>query len=101
MAELQEAERHLSEALGRLEAALAKRLDQAGAYQVPPGPVADLARERDALRRDVAALGAECERLRAAMRAAEDENRALREASAAVASRLDGSISQIDRILEG
>lgn len=101
MAGLDDAERHLNDALERLEAALGKRLDQAGAYQVPVGPIGDLARERDALRRDVAALGAECERLKATVRAAEEENRALREAGAAVASRLDGSISQIDRILEG
>lgn len=99
MAELETAQRHLSDALKRLETALARRLSAAPlGDEDRPFQAAGL--ERDALARDVAALRSECDRLNQALREAEEENRAIRETTDAVARRLDGSIHEIDKLLE-
>jgi len=99
MVTLEQAEHSLDRAFGRLERALNHKLAAAAGGNRAAGSSADLARERDALMRDVAALGAECERLRAALDEARRENQNLREASTTVARRLDGSIAEIDRML--
>lgn len=100
MTELESAERHLGEALRRLENALARRLSRApGADQ--QRVLQEIAAERDALARDVAVLRSECDRLSTALREAQQENWAIREASETVARRLDGSIGEIDRMLQG
>jgi chromosome segregation ATPase len=101
MITLEQAEQSLDHALGRFERALNRKLASAAGGERAAGPPNELARERDALARDVAALGAECERLRAALDEARRENQSLREASTTVAQRLDGSIAEIDRMLEG
>lgn len=98
MATLEEAEKSLNQALERLETALKRRLVKANGGE-PPRSLSGSDQEHDALRRDVAALGTECERLRAELHEVREENRSLREASTTVASRLDGSIAEIDRIL--
>jgi hypothetical protein len=99
MAELEAAERHLNEALARLEAALARRLAATSAGGTSQALQA-VRTERDALGQEVAGLRRECERLSAALREAERENRAIRELTANVARRLDGSIDELDRMLE-
>lgn len=100
MAELETARRHVTEALQRLEAALVRRLSGApgGGSQDHSGT---LSAERDSLSRDVAALRGECERLTMAVREAEKQNQAMRDLTQSVARRLDGPISEIDRLLEG
>ena len=98
MADLDTAQRHLADALTRLEVALNRRL---AARADPGAAIAPLRAERDALATDVAALRSECERLSTALRDAEHENRTIREATESVARRLDGSIDQLDHLLEG
>jgi hypothetical protein len=100
MAELETARRHVSEALERLEAALVRRLSSApgGGSQDNQGVVSA---ERDSLARDVTALRGQCERLTVAVREAEKQNQAMRDLAASVARRMDGPISEIDRLLEG
>jgi hypothetical protein len=100
MAELETARRHVTEALQRLEAALVRRLPSApgGASQDSFGT---LSAERDSLARDVTALRSECERLTMAVREAERQNQTMRDLTESVARRLDGPISEIDRLLEG
>ena len=99
MAELHTAQRHLSDALKRLEAALTRRLSAApvSGYERALDAVTS---ERDALARDVAVLRSECDRLSAALREAEQENQATRQTTDAVVRRLDGSINEIDKLLE-
>lgn len=82
-----------------MEGALSRRLSTA--------PGADLERElhtvvaeRDALARDVAVLRSECDRLSAALREVQEDKRSLQEVTDAVARRLDGSIDELDRMLE-
>lgn len=100
MAELGAAQRHVSEALQRLETALARRL--AGASNAGlEGGLENRNGERDTLAHDVASLRNECDRLNAALHAVEEENRAMREITETVARRLDGPISELDRMLEG
>ena len=104
MAELEAAQRHLTEALRRLESALARRLSATGpAGAVDPGgvEVQNLLAERNALADDVDALRRECERLYGAIDLAERERETARTAAHAVAQRLDGSIAELDRLLEG
>lgn len=100
MAELETAQRHVSEALRRLEAALARRLSSAPNVN-SEGGLDTASAERDTLARDVASLRSECDRLSAALREAEEQNRAMRELTKTVARRLDGPISELDRMLEG
>lgn len=96
MAELGAAQRHVSEALQRLETALARRLSGAS-----NAGFEGTSAERDTLAHDVASLQNECDRLNAALHAVEEENRAMREITETVARRLDGPISELDRMLEG
>ena len=103
MSQLEAAQRHLAQALERLEDALALRL-----AQPPPGTHADYQRafaeitaERNDLARDVRALRSECDRLSAALSAMQRDNDELRAVTGQVARRIDGSIAEIDRLLEG
>jgi hypothetical protein len=103
MSQLEAAQQHLAQALKRLEDALTRRL-----AQPPPGTDADyqqafaqLAAERDDLARDVGALRSECDRLSAALSEIQRERDSLREVTGHVARRIDGSIAEIDRLLEG
>jgi predicted nucleic acid-binding Zn-ribbon protein len=103
MAQLQAAQQHLTEALRRLENALARRLMRVGS-----GTPADYERafatltaERDDLARDVDMLRTECDRLNAALSEVQRDHRSLRDATGHVAQRIDGSIAEIDHLLGG
>ncbi len=98
MSALDVAEQHLTEALSRLEHALAQRLAAADPDQV--AAVAQLALERDTLHSDVKALSEECSRLSEALRAAEQDRDAARRMTGQVAARLDVSIDELDRLIE-
>lgn len=100
MAALEAAERHLSEALRRLEAALSRQLSGGSGTGFQPD-LAAANHEREALARDVAMLRGECDRLTAALRGAEQRNQEIQKVTETVARRLDGSISELDRMLEG
>jgi hypothetical protein len=100
MSQLEAAQQHLVEAL---KDALARRLSQP-----PPGSDAEyeqafaqLAADRDGLARDVGALRRECDRLSAALGEIQRDRDRLRTISGQVARRIDGSIAEIDRLLEG
>ena len=92
MGELEAAQRHLTEALRRLENALALRLGRGSAAI---NGVAD-----PGITSDVDALRDECRRLNAALDQAMRERDAVRETADAVVRRLDGSIDELDRLLE-
>jgi DNA anti-recombination protein RmuC len=100
MAGLETAQRHVTEALQRLESALVRRLSSAPAGGSQTNLEA-LNTERDTLVRDVAQLRGECDRLAAAVREAEEQNQSMRNLTQSVARRLDGPIADIDRLLEG
>jgi chromosome segregation ATPase len=95
MAELEAAQRHLSNALQRLQTALEHR--SPGATDV----LAQAGGQRDDLTRHVGVLRSECDRLSAALSEAQRDNENLRRVSIQVAKRLDSSIAEIDRLLEG
>ncbi len=97
MSELETAQQHLEQALQRFEDALARRLTVAGGEE----GMAQLSSERDNWARDVGALRAECDRLGTALSEAEREQQSLRAVSEDVAQRLDGSIDELNRLLEG
>jgi chromosome segregation ATPase len=103
MSQLQAAQQHLEAALSRLESALARRLDlpESGAPPDYGKRLAALTAERDELARDVGMLRSECDRLSAALSELQRNHRTLREATGHVAQRIDGSIAEIDRLLEG
>jgi hypothetical protein len=95
MSQFETAQRHLTRALKRLEAALEQRVS------APPdgsgggpgsGALARISAERDALRE-------QCDRLSVALSEAQHDSRTLREVSGHVAQRLDGSIVELDRLL--
>lgn len=103
MSQLEAAQQHLVQALKRLENALARRLTQ-----LPSGADADVQRafaeitaERNDLARDVGVLRSECDRLSAALSDMQRDHDSLREVTGQVARRIDGSIAEIDRLLEG
>jgi hypothetical protein len=103
MSQLEAAQQHLAQALERLEDALAVRL-----AQPPPGTDADYQRafaeitaERNDLARNVRALRGECDRLSATLSATQRDNDALRAVTGQVTRRIDGSIAEIDHLLEG
>jgi seryl-tRNA synthetase len=98
MSALDIAEQHLSEALSRLEHALAERLAAADPDQV--AAVNQLAEERDRLHRDVEALRHERDRLSAALKVAEQDRDTARQATREIARRLDVSIDELDRLIE-
>ncbi|MDX1541663.1 MAG: DUF4164 family protein [Geminicoccaceae bacterium] len=93
MGELEAAQRHLTEALRRLEGALARRLSRGGGTN---GQHAD-----PGIGGDVEALRDECQRLNAALDEALRERDVVRAAAGSVVQRLDGSIDELDRLLEG
>jgi predicted nucleic acid-binding Zn-ribbon protein len=103
MSQLQAAQQHLAEALRRLEYALAHRLAQvgSGAPADYERRLAALTAERNDLARDVGMLRGECDRLSAALSETQRDHRNLRDVTAHVARRIDGSIAEIDRLLEG
>ena len=75
---------------------------------MPSGADADVQRafakltaERNDLARDVGALRSECDRLSAALSEMQRDQESLREVTGQVARRIDGSIAEIDRLLEG
>jgi hypothetical protein len=103
MSELETAQQHLFEALRRLESALTRRLmrpssgDGTGDQQA----FEQILAERDGLARDVSVLRSECDRLSAALSEVQRDHQNLREVTGRVAQRIDGSIADIDRLLEG
>jgi hypothetical protein len=96
MSQLETAQRHLSRALRRLEAALERKLSQSGNGSAGP---ATSGAEHAALNRDVALLRDQCDRLSVALNEAQHDNRTLREVNDQVARRLDSSIGELDRLL--
>ena len=103
MSQLEAAQRHLTQALERLEDALALRLAQppAGTPADYQRAFAEITAERNDLARDIRALRSECDRLSAALGEMQRDNDDLRAATGQVARRIDGSIAEIDRLLEG
>jgi chromosome segregation ATPase len=103
MSQLEAAQRHLTQALERLEDALALRLAQppAGTSADYQRAFAEITAERNDLARDVRTLRSECDRLSAARSEMQRDNDDLRAATGQVARRIDGSIAEIDRLLEG
>ena len=97
MSALKIAEQHLNDALSRLEQVMARRLAAADPDQA--AVIDRLAGERDALVRDVEGLRAECERLGEALKQAEAEQDEMKTTTEQVASRLDSSIDEIDRMI--
>lgn len=87
MSDLNTARRRLEDSVSKLEAAVASSR--------PPSD------GEAGLMRELAALRAECERLNEALAKAHEERGAVREASERVAERLDGTIAELDSILEG
>lgn len=103
MSELETAQQHLFDALRRLESALTRRL-----MRPPPADGTDyqqafdqIVAERDGLARDVSVLRSECDRLSATLSEVQRDHHSLREVTGHVAERIDGSIAEIDRLLEG
>ena len=103
MSQLEAAQQHLAEALRRLENALMRRLTEggAGAPADYERRLAALTAERNDLARDVGMLRGECDRLSAALSDVQRDHRNLRDVTGHVARRIDGSIAEIDRLLEG
>jgi hypothetical protein len=96
MSQLETAQRHLSRALKRLEAALERKLSQPG-NGAAAHPTSDV--DQTALARDVALLREQCDRLSVALNEAQHDNRTLREVNQQVAKRLDSSIIELDRLI--
>jgi len=103
MSQFETAQRHLTRALTRLEAALERRVSEPSDGSVEgsadSGTLARIRAERDELARNLAVLRAQCDQLSAALSEAQHDNRSLREVSGHVAQRLDGSIVELDRLL--
>jgi len=97
MAELETAQRRLSEALQRLQSALERR----STVSISPDDDLLAGADRDDLARHVVLLRSECERLSAALSEAQRDSENLRRVSTQVARRLDGSIAEIDRMIGG
>jgi chromosome segregation ATPase len=96
MSELEAAQRHLADALQRIQTAVERRSSGTALQH------ADLAGlQRDDLAQHVSTLRGECDRLSAALSEARRDNDNLRRVSTQVARRLDSSIAEIDRLLEG
>jgi SMC interacting uncharacterized protein involved in chromosome segregation len=102
MSELETAQQHLTQALRRLETAVARRLMRPpSAAGTDSQAFEHLTAEREDLARNVGVLRSECDRLSAALSEIERDHRNLREVTSEVARRIDGSIAEIDRLLEG
>ena len=97
MSALSIAEQHLNEALSRLEQVMARRLAAADPDQA--AVINRLTGERDALSRDVEGLRAECERLSEALKQSEREHDDIKATTEQVASQLDSSIDELDRMI--
>lgn len=97
MSALSLAEQHLNEALSRLEKVMARRLAAADPDQA--AVIDRLSGERDTLLQDVENLKAECTRLSEALQKTEREREEIKETTEQVASRLDGSIEELDRMI--
>ncbi len=103
MSSLDAAQRRLDDALKRVEAALGQRAQGAGPSDGSPAAARTLATvgaERDALSDHVSQLREECERLNEALAAAQRNNTALRQVNEEVARRLDGTIDELQQLLE-
>jgi chromosome segregation ATPase len=96
MSQLETAQKRLAEALRRLEAALTQRLTQGGS-----GAPADYERRLAAITAERNMLREECDRLSTALDDMQRQHRNLRDVTGHVARRIDGSIDEIDRLLEG
>lgn len=96
MSQLEAAQEHLAKALKRLEDALTRRLSAP-----PPGSDADYERAFAQIVAERDELARECDRLNAALSEMQREHDRLREVTGQVSRRLDGSIAEIDRLLEG
>jgi hypothetical protein len=101
MSQFETAQRHLTKALERLEAALEHRMSASpgGAAGPGSGALARVSAERDELARNLGVLREQCDQLSAALSEAQQDNRSLREVNGRVAQRLDGSIGELDRLL--
>ena len=97
MSSLEAAQRRLEDALRRIEAAASRRATTDGGDGAPG--TAFLA-ERNALVEGVGQLRGECERLNEALDAAQRDNEALRRLNEEVARRLDGTIDELQQLLE-
>ena len=107
MSTLDAAQKRLEDALRRVETALGQRprvADASGGPQFDVSAVerelAQLGAERDALAGDVDALRRECDRLSEALDAVQRDNAELRQINEQVARRLDGTIDELQRLLE-
>jgi hypothetical protein len=96
MSELEAAQRHLANALQRIQTALERR-STGTAFQHAD----DAGMQGDELAQHVSMLRGERDRLNAALSEAQRDNENLRRVSTQVARRLDSSIAEIDRLLEG
>ena len=103
MSQLEAAQRHLTQALERLEDALALRLAQppAGTPADYQRAFAEITAERNDLARDVRALRSECDRLSEALSAMQRDKRRPACGDRPGRPQVDGSIAEIDRLLEG
>jgi ABC-type phosphate transport system auxiliary subunit len=101
MSQLETAQRHLTRALRRLEAALERRLAQpaAGSAASDSRAPAEVIAERDELARNLAVLHEQCDRLSVALSEAQHDSRTLREMNGRIGRRLEGSIAELDRLL--
>ena len=108
MSSVEAAQRRLEEALRRVEAALTRPRVQGeagdGGGQSDASTLerarATLGAERDALASDVGALRHECGRLNEALDEAQRDNAALRRVNDEVARRLDGTIDELQQLLD-
>ena len=96
MSQLEAAQQRLTEALRRLESALTRRMMQAAS-----GAPGDFERRLATITAERSMLRAECDRLSAALNEIQRDHRNLRDVTGHVARRIDGSIAEIDRLLEG
>jgi DNA-binding PucR family transcriptional regulator len=102
MSSFDAAQRRLEHALRRIEAAASRGARGAGAAgsSARAGAPAEPDAERDALSLTVNQLREECGRLQEALDAAQRENAALRRANDEVARRLDGTIDELQQLME-
>ena len=107
MSSVEAAQQRLEAALRRVEAALARQRPVGGVggggHGDPPmleRALAELGAERDALSNDVGALRDECGRLNEALDQAQRDNAALRRVNDEVARRLDGTIDELQQLLD-
>jgi predicted nucleic acid-binding Zn-ribbon protein len=106
MSSLDAAQRRLEDALKRVEAAMGRRpkpVAVAGGQfdgSALEHALAQMGAERDALSENVNQLRDECGRLNEALDAAHRDNVALRRVNEEVARRLDGTIDELQQLLD-